>query len=80
MIHTGATPRHVPAVVAAVPDIPYTISGKKVELAVLEGDGVVRVEEIVNHGGRGGGGCGGRVGAGDQRTQEHDGSEPSTRT
>jgi len=35
-IRAGATPRHVPAVVAAVPDIPYTISGKKVELAVLD--------------------------------------------
>jgi acetoacetyl-CoA synthetase len=35
-IRAGATPRHVPAVVAPVPDIPYTISGKKVELAVLE--------------------------------------------
>ena len=33
-IRAGCTPRHVPAHVKAVPDIPYTISGKKVELAV----------------------------------------------
>ena len=33
-IRAGCTPRHVPAHVQAVPDIPYTISGKKVELAV----------------------------------------------
>ena len=35
-IREGATPRHVPAVVAPVPAIPYTISGKKVELAVRQ--------------------------------------------
>ena len=33
-IRTGCSPRHVPAKVIAVGDIPYTISGKKVELAV----------------------------------------------
>jgi acetoacetyl-CoA synthetase len=33
-IRTATTPRHVPAHVFAVPDIPYTISGKKVEKAV----------------------------------------------
>ncbi|KAF0807777.1 acetoacetyl-CoA synthetase [Alcanivorax xiamenensis] len=33
-IRTGASPRHVPKHVIAVPDIPYTRSGKKVELAV----------------------------------------------
>jgi acetoacetyl-CoA synthetase len=33
-IRTNCTPRHVPAKVLAVADIPYTISGKKVELAV----------------------------------------------
>jgi acetoacetyl-CoA synthetase len=32
----SASPRHVPAVVLAVPAVPYTISGKKVELAVRE--------------------------------------------
>ncbi len=33
-IRRETTPRHVPAAVYAVPDIPYTLSGKKVELAV----------------------------------------------
>jgi len=33
-IRNNTTPRHVPAKVLAVDDIPYTISGKKVELAV----------------------------------------------
>jgi acetoacetyl-CoA synthetase len=35
-IRSGATPRHVPAIIIPVEKIPYTISGKKVELAVLE--------------------------------------------
>ena len=33
-IKEGASPRHVPAKILTVADIPYTISGKKVELAV----------------------------------------------
>jgi acetoacetyl-CoA synthetase len=33
-IRKNCTPRHVPARIIAVEDIPYTISGKKVELAV----------------------------------------------
>lgn len=33
-IREGASPRHVPRYILAVPDIPYTRSGKKVELAV----------------------------------------------
>ncbi|MCC2624187.1 MAG: acetoacetyl-CoA synthase [Burkholderiales bacterium] len=33
-IKTGCTPRHVPAKIIKVADIPYTINGKKVELAV----------------------------------------------
>lgn len=33
-IRTNATPRHVPAKIIAVPDIPRTLSGKNVELAV----------------------------------------------
>ena len=33
-IRTNCTPRHVPAKIIPVDDIPYTISGKKVELAV----------------------------------------------
>jgi acetoacetyl-CoA synthetase len=35
-IRVGTTPRHVPARICAVDDIPYTRSGKKVELAVRE--------------------------------------------
>ena len=35
-IRSGASPRHVPAKVIAVRDIPYTRSGKKVELAVRD--------------------------------------------
>jgi len=35
-IRSGASPRHVPAVIAPVADIPYTLSGKKVELAVRD--------------------------------------------
>jgi len=35
-IRTGASPRHVPARIVAVPDIPRTKSGKIVELAVRE--------------------------------------------
>ncbi len=34
-IRKNATPRHVPAVIMQVTDVPRTISGKKVELAVL---------------------------------------------
>ncbi len=33
-IRTNASPRHVPAKIIAVPDIPYTLNMKKVELAV----------------------------------------------
>lgn len=33
-IRQHTTPRRVPAKIIAIPDIPYTISGKKVELAV----------------------------------------------
>ncbi|HET9694218.1 MAG TPA: acetoacetate--CoA ligase [Steroidobacteraceae bacterium] len=36
VIRTNTTPRHVPARIVAVPDIPRTISGKIVELAVRE--------------------------------------------
>jgi len=35
-IRANATPRHVPAVVLAVPDIPRTVSGKITELAVRD--------------------------------------------
>jgi len=44
-IRKNTTPRHVPAKVIPVADIPYTISGKKVELAVRK---VVEGREITN--------------------------------
>jgi len=50
-IREGATPRHVPARIVQVDGIPYTRSGKKVELAVariLRGDPVENREAIAN--------------------------------
>ncbi len=44
-IRQNTTPRHVPAKIIAVADIPYTISGKKVELAVRK---VIHNEEVKN--------------------------------
>jgi acetoacetyl-CoA synthetase len=44
-IRQNATPRHVPAKIVAVDDIPYTISGKKVELAVRK---VIHGREVKN--------------------------------
>ncbi len=44
-IRAELTPRHVPAVILPVKDIPYTRSGKKVELAVSK---VIRGEEVTN--------------------------------
>ncbi|MBZ4659822.1 MAG: acetoacetyl-CoA synthase, partial [Desulfacinum sp.] len=44
-IRENTTPRHVPAKIIAVPDIPYTISGKKVELAVRK---VIHNQEVKN--------------------------------
>ena len=48
-VREGASPRHVPAVVAQVPTIPRTRSGKLVELAVrdaIHGKVVKNVEAI----------------------------------
>ncbi|MFA7327449.1 MAG: acetoacetate--CoA ligase [Candidatus Kapaibacterium sp.] len=44
-IRKGATPRHIPAIVRQVQDIPVTLSGKKVELAVTK---IVNGEEVKN--------------------------------
>ena len=44
-IREHASPRHVPAVIAAVPDVPRTLSGKIAELAVRE---VVHGREVTN--------------------------------
>ena len=50
-IRANTTPRHVPAVIAQVPDVPRTISGKIVELAVREvvhGRPVTNTEALAN--------------------------------
>jgi acetoacetyl-CoA synthetase len=50
-IREGASPRHVPTKIVAVDDIPYTRSGKKVELAVtkvLRGDRVDNRDALAN--------------------------------
>ena len=50
-IRSATTPRHVPAHVFAVSDIPYTISGKKVEKAVrdtLTGEAVHNRDALAN--------------------------------
>ena len=44
-IRSGATPRHVPAIIIAVPDIPRTRSGKITELAVRD---VIHGREVKN--------------------------------
>lgn len=44
-IRENTTPRHVPAKIIPVPDIPYTISGKKVELAVRK---MIHNQEVKN--------------------------------
>ena len=36
LIRTKASPRHVPKKIISVPDIPYTLNMKKVELAVTK--------------------------------------------
>ena len=33
-IRTSCSPRHVPTIILETPDVPYTINGKKVEVAV----------------------------------------------
>ena len=50
-IRTNASPRHVPALILAVPEIPRTISGKKVEIAVtrlLHGERVPNRDALAN--------------------------------
>jgi len=50
-IRVGASPRHVPAKVIAVPDIPRTKSGKITELAVRDvimGRPIKNVEALAN--------------------------------
>lgn len=50
-IRTALTPRHVPAAIVAVDDIPYTRSGKKLEIAVtqaIHGEPIQNVGAIAN--------------------------------
>lgn len=50
-IKSSLSPRHVPAIILKIKDIPYTISGKKVELAVkkiIEGKNVVNQDTLSN--------------------------------
>ncbi|MEE9414618.1 MAG: acetoacetate--CoA ligase [Acidimicrobiales bacterium] len=50
-IRTGASPRHVPARIVAVPELPRTRSGKLVELAVrkiVHGQAVKNIEALAN--------------------------------
>ena len=50
-IRAGASPRHVPSKVLQVTDIPYTVSGKKVELAVkavIHGETPNNLEALAN--------------------------------
>ena len=44
-IRTSLSPRHVPSIILQTKDIPYTISGKKVELAVKK---IIEGKEVVN--------------------------------
>jgi acetoacetyl-CoA synthetase len=50
-IRTHASPRHVPAKIVSVPDIPYTLNMKKVEIAVkktIEGKAVKNKDALKN--------------------------------
>ncbi len=45
LIRTNCSPRHIPAVILDVPDVPYTINGKKIEIAVKK---IIHGEEVKN--------------------------------
>ncbi|MGD9973465.1 MAG: acetoacetate--CoA ligase [Desulfatirhabdiaceae bacterium] len=50
-IRTNASPRHVPAKILSVPDVPYTLNMKKVELAVkktIQGEAVLNKDALKN--------------------------------
>jgi len=50
-IRTNASPRHVPAKILSIPDVPYTLNMKKVELAVkkvIEGKPVLNKDALSN--------------------------------
>ena len=44
-IRKKCSPRHVPALILPIDDIPYTINGKKVEIAVKK---ILKGEDILN--------------------------------
>ena len=44
-IRSGCSPRHVPSVILTTPDVPYTINGKKVEVAVKK---LIHGQEVKN--------------------------------
>jgi len=44
-IRSQCSPRHVPAIIKPAPDIPYTINGKKVEVAVKK---LIHGQEVKN--------------------------------
>lgn len=51
IIREGATPRHVPALIYAITQVPVTLSGKKVELAVtqiLQGENPTNRDALAN--------------------------------
>ncbi len=45
IIRTNCSPRHVPAIILDVHDVPYTINGKKIEIAVKK---IIHGEEVKN--------------------------------
>ncbi len=45
LIKNNCSPRHVPAFIIQVKDIPYTINGKKIEIAVKR---IINNEEVTN--------------------------------
>jgi len=50
-IRDNTSPRHIPAKIIAVPDIPYTLNMKKVELAikkVIQGEAVLNKDALRN--------------------------------
>jgi acetoacetyl-CoA synthetase len=51
VIRTNASPRHVPAKIISIPDVPYTLNMKKVELAVkkvIQGQPVLNKDALSN--------------------------------
>jgi acetoacetyl-CoA synthetase len=45
IIRSSCSPRHVPAIIKAVKDVPYTLNGKKVEVAVKK---IIHGEDVLN--------------------------------